>query len=125
MEEEDIKTVNNPEGYVLKDGGRIFIAMHNDYAVGTIAYLNMGAHVFEMIKLAVDEKYRGLKIGRILCEQSLDAMGKMGAKKIILFSNRKGSAEAIALYHKLGFIEVPLGNSEFQRADIKMEIDLV
>jgi putative acetyltransferase len=125
MEEEDIKTVEDPEGYVLKGGGKIYIALCDGYAVGTIAYLNMGKSVYEMIKLAVDEKYRGLKIGRMICEQSIEGMKQFGAKKIILFSNTQGSVEAINLYYKLGFVKVPLGNSEFQRADIKMEMNLV
>ena len=75
-----------------------------------------------MIKFAVDESYRGLKIGKILVEKSVESIRQLGAGKIILFSNRKGSAKAIELYHKMGFTEVPLGNSEFARADIKMEL---
>ncbi|HWY37047.1 MAG TPA: GNAT family N-acetyltransferase [Bacteroidia bacterium] len=123
MEEEDIKTVEDPESYVLKGGGKIFIALYKGYPVGTCAYLNMGDHVYEMIKMAVDENYRGLKIGKKIGEESVQRIKELGAKKIILFSNRKGSATAIQLYHKLGFTEVPLGNSEFIRADIKMELN--
>jgi GNAT superfamily N-acetyltransferase len=123
MEEEDIKTVNDPYAYILKNGGTIYIATHNGYPVGTCAYLNMGEGVYEMIKMAVDEKYRGLKIGKLLGEHTVEAMRKFGAKKLILFSNKAGSEVAIKLYYKLGFHEVPLGNSEFQRADIKMELE--
>jgi GNAT superfamily N-acetyltransferase len=122
MEEEDIKTVDDPDGYILKGGGTIYIATHNGYPVGTCAYLNMGNGVYEMIKMAVDKKYRGLKIGWLLGIHSVQKMKELGAKKLILFSNTKGSAEAVNLYHKLGFHEIPLGQSEFQRADIKMEM---
>lgn len=122
LEEEDIKTLTDPEGYVLKGGGKIFIALCNGYPVGTCAYLNMGDSVFEMIKMAVDEDYRGLGIGRMLGEISLPLMKQTGAGTIILFSNTKGSAAAIELYKSLGFKEIPLGNSEFLRADIKMEL---
>jgi GNAT superfamily N-acetyltransferase len=123
MEEEDIRTVEDPESYVLKNGGRIFIALYKDHPVGTCAYLNLGDGVYEMIKMAVDENYRGLKIGKTMGEISVQKIRELGAKKIILFSNRAGSAAAIQLYHKLGFTEVPLGTSEFIRADIKMEMD--
>jgi len=122
MEEEDVKTIDDPEGYILKDGGKIFIALYNGEVVGTCAYLNFGNNEFEMIKMAVDEKFRGLKIGKIIGEISLQKMKEYGAKRIFLFSNTKGSATAVQLYHKLGFKEIPLGNSEFQRADIKMEL---
>ena len=122
MEEEDIKTVDDPEGYILKGGGKIFIALYNNEVAGTCAYLNFGNNEFEMIKMAVDEKFRGLKIGKIIGEVSLQKMKEYGAKKIFLFSNTKGSATAVALYRKLGFTEIPLGDSEFQRADIRMEL---
>lgn len=122
MEEEDIKTVDDPEGYILKGGGKIFIALYNNEVVGTCAYLNFGNNEFEMIKMAVDEKFRGLKIGKIIGEDSLQKMKEYGAKKTFLFSNTKGSAIAVALYRKLGFTEIPLGDSEFQRADIRMEL---
>lgn len=122
MEEEDIKTVEDPEGYILKNGGKIFIALYDGFPVGTVAYLNMGNNVFEMIKMAVDENYRGLKIGKKIGEVSVQKMREYGAKKLILFSNRKGSATAIEMYHKLGFQEVPLSTSEFIRADIRMEM---
>jgi GNAT superfamily N-acetyltransferase len=122
MEEEDIKTVEDPEDYILKGGGKIFIALYKDFPVGTCAYLNMGNGVYEMIKMAVDEKYRGLKIGLIIGRESVQKIKELGAKSIFLYSNTKGSPVAIELYRKLGFVKIPLGNSEFQRADIKMEL---
>lgn len=122
LEEEDIKTLEDPEGYVLSGGGRIYIALLNGYPVGTCGYLNMGGGVYEMIKMAVDEDYRGLRIGRLLGDHSVADMKRRGAKSLILFSNTDGSPTAIELYRKLGFVEIPLGNSEFQRANIKMEL---
>lgn len=124
LEEEDVRTLDDPEGYVLKGGGRIFMALYNGYPVGSCGYLNLGNGTFEMIKMAVDEGYRGLKIGRIIGEVSLRKMKEAGARRIILFSNTKGSAPAVELYKKLGFKEVPLGTSEFARADIRMEMGL-
>jgi len=124
LEEEDIKTLDDPEKYILKEGGKIFIALYNNIPVGTCAYLNFKNNVYEMIKMAVDEKFRGLKIGFKIGEWSLEEMKKLGAKTIFLYSNTDGSAEAIQLYRKLGFKEIPLGNSEFQRANIKMEKQL-
>lgn len=122
MEEEDIKTVEDPEGYILKPGGKIFIALYNNEVAGTCGYQNFGKDGFEMIKMAVDENYRGLKIGKIIGEESLKSMKEYGAKRIFLFSNTRGSATAIQLYYKLGFKEIPLGNADFARADIKMEL---
>jgi ribosomal protein S18 acetylase RimI-like enzyme len=124
MEDEDIRTLEDPESYILKNGGAIYIALYKDQVAGTCAYLNFGNDSYEMIKMAVDENFRGLKIGRIIGEFSLKDMKARGAKHIFLFSNTKGSAVAVKLYHALGFKEIELGQSEFQRADIKMEMYL-
>jgi GNAT superfamily N-acetyltransferase len=122
MEEEDVVTLEDPYGHVLKNGGKIYIALYRGYPVGTCAYINMGDNAYEMIKMAVDENYRGLKIGLAIGEYSVQQIKETGARKIILFSNTEGSAVAIQLYRKLGFTEVALGNSEFQRANIRMEL---
>src|SRR5437588_12855335 len=74
MEEEDIRTLDDPDKYILKDGGKIFIALYDSFPVGTCAYLNFGDGLYEMIKMAVDEKYRGVKLGLKIGEESLAAM---------------------------------------------------
>lgn len=124
LEEEDLITLEDPENHVLKNGGKIYMALCNDYPVGTCGYLYLTEGVYEMIKMAVDEDYRGMQIGQKMAEHSLKQLVDLGAKKIILFSNTKGSGTAIDLYRRLGFKEVPLGESEFKRADIKMELTL-
>jgi len=48
---------------------------------------------------------------------------RLKADKIILFSNKK-LQPAIHLYEQFGFKEAPLGNSEYQRANIKMEVNI-
>lgn len=101
LEVEDLKTLDDPENYILKPGGRIFIALYNDLVVGTCGYQNFGTEGFEMIKMAVDETYRGLNIGRMLAEESLKKMKSAGANRIFLFSNTKTSALAVELYKKL------------------------
>jgi ribosomal protein S18 acetylase RimI-like enzyme len=78
--------------------------------------------VFEFTKMAVDEKYRGLKIGKTLALAAIGKARAMGAHKIILYSNTT-LANAIALYRKLGFKEVPV-DSVYERSDIKMELPL-
>jgi ribosomal protein S18 acetylase RimI-like enzyme len=47
----------------------------------------------------------------------------MGATKVALYS-QTSLAAAIHLYRKLGFVEVPMNNHLYKRADIKMEITL-
>ncbi|MGZ3933123.1 MAG: GNAT family N-acetyltransferase, partial [Bacteroidia bacterium] len=102
MEEEDVKTLDHPDAHVLAGGGKIYMALCDDYPVGTCGYINMGDRVYEMIKMAVDENYRGLKIGLTIGEQSIQSIKALGARKIILYSNTEGSGVAINLYRRLG-----------------------
>jgi len=43
-----------------------------------------------------------------------------GIQKLILYSNRKLKS-AIHLYENFGFIEIPVEEGVYERADIKME----
>jgi ribosomal protein S18 acetylase RimI-like enzyme len=123
LEEIDKRELYNPEENILKGGGAILIALHKNEPIGTCALVNMGNGEYELIKMAVDEKARGLKIGKLLGLKALERAKFLGAKKVILHSNTKFSAIAIQLYIKLGFKEIPLIKSEFERANIKMEIN--
>ncbi len=122
MEESDHVVLNDPYKHILKDGGAILIAKFKDKFVGTCALINEGHGEYELTKMAVDQQLRGLKIGYRLGIATLEKAKLLGAKKVLLHSNRKGSAAAINLYHKLGFKEIPLGDAPWARADIKMEI---
>ncbi|NIJ53167.1 bifunctional helix-turn-helix transcriptional regulator/GNAT family N-acetyltransferase [Dyadobacter arcticus] len=124
VEPEDQKTLSDPGGYYLKDGGAILIAMFYDEPVGTCALKLVGPGVVELSKMCVSKSMRGKKIGDLLGTATLEKARAMGMKKVMLNSNRKGSAAGINLYRKLGFVEVPLSKTNFKRADIEMEIDL-
>lgn len=122
MEESDEIVLNDPHEHILKNGGAILIAKYKNEFVGTCALINEGHGDYELTKMAVDQNLRGLKIGYHLGIATLEKAKVLGAKKVILHSNRKGSAAAINLYYKLGFKEIPLGDAPWARADIKMEI---
>lgn len=124
VEPEDKKTLSDPETYYLKDGGAILIALYGGEPVGTCA-LKRNGDVVEMSKMTVSKSTRGKKIGELLGNAVIAKARELGASKVILYSNRKGSAAGINLYKKLGFEEVPLTGHNFKRADIKMELNLL
>jgi GNAT superfamily N-acetyltransferase len=76
--------------------------------------------VYEFTKMAVDDAYQGKKIGQLLSEAAIIKARELNAEKIILYSNTV-LAPAIALYKKLGFIEIPL-DGPYKRSNIKMEL---
>jgi ribosomal protein S18 acetylase RimI-like enzyme len=122
MEESDEAVLSDPKKYILDSGGMILLAKYKGGIAGTCGLACEGHDIYELTKMAVDEKLRGLKIGWHLGVAALEKAKQLGAKKVVLHSNRKGSAAAISLYRKLGFVEIPLGNAPWARADIKMEI---
>ncbi len=122
MEPIDIAVLANPEEHIINKGGSILMASCNKEMAGTVALKYVEPGVYEFTKMAVDEKFRGLKIGLLLSQAAIAKAKLLNADKIILYSNTV-LKPAIALYRKLGFKEVPL-DAVYKRSDIKMELIL-
>jgi N-acetylglutamate synthase-like GNAT family acetyltransferase len=119
----DDRMLANPKHYFIDEGGLIFFAKINEKIAGTVALLKVSEGIFELSKMAVSEEFQGKKIGTKMLEHCLGTARELKLKKVILYSNTK-LENAIHLYKKLGFIEVPLDEVEYKRANIKMEIDI-
>lgn len=119
----DEEMLGNPKEYFIDKGGYIFFAKLNGEVAGTFALLKEGDGIYELSKMAVNEKFQGKKIGNRMLEFCLQKARELGATKVILYSNTI-LAPAIHLYRKYGFVEVPMGSSEYKRSNIKMEIAL-
>lgn len=119
----DEKIFADPATYIIDNGGYIFFVKLNDVVAGTFALMKVEDGVFELSKMAVDERFQGRKIGNKMLAFGLEKAKELQAQKVILYSNT-ALQPAIHLYKKFGFVEVPLGNVDYERADIKMEIEL-
>lgn len=122
MEPLDYLILQNPEEHIIKGGGSIFIAACNQAIAGTVALKRVSPGVFELTKMAVDEKFQGLKIGRSLGEAAINRARDSGGKRVILYSNTT-LRPAMELYYKLGFHEIPV-DGPYRRTNIKMELIL-
>src|SRR5687768_10708184 len=109
----DEEMLSNPRQYIIDKGGFIFFAEVNNVIAGTFALIKLEDDVFELSKMAVDKKFQGQKIGNKMMEFAIDKVQSLEVKKLILFSNTI-LGPAIHLYRKYGFVEVPLGNSEYK-----------
>jgi GNAT superfamily N-acetyltransferase len=123
MEPIDIEVLQEPEVHILRNRGKILMARYQNQIVGTVALKFVEEGLYEFTKMAVDEKYQGLKIGRALAEAAIEKAIKDQAQAIILYSNT-ALKNAIELYGKLGFVEVPL-DGPYKRSDIKMKLTLL
>ena len=122
MEPIDQEVLSKPDEHILNKGGHILMAQYGNEIAGTVALRWVEEGVYEFTKMAVDEKYQGLKIGRQLAEVAIEKAKGKKAEKIILYSNTKLTT-AIALYRNLGFKEIPV-DGPYKRSNIKMELSL-
>ncbi len=119
----DEEMLANPRQYFINSGGYIFFALYNNEVAGTFALLRSSDTVFELSKMAVNEKFQGKQIGNAMMEFCLQEAKNLQLEKVILYSNTL-LEPAIHLYKKYGFKEVPNFISEYKRANIKMEISI-
>src|SRR5687768_10084183 len=71
MEPLDYQILQNPEEHIICRGGSIFMASWNGELAGTVALKKITPDVYELTKMAVDEKFQGKKIGHALAEAAI------------------------------------------------------
>jgi GNAT superfamily N-acetyltransferase len=123
IEDVDLKVLNDPEGSIVAPGGAILMAEMGNEIVGTVALIRVAPDGFELAKMAVTPDAQGHGVGFLLGQAAIDRGRQLGARYIELLSNTS-LAPALHLYRKLGFVEVPLGDTEYHRADIRMILRL-
>ncbi|MCX7549782.1 GNAT family N-acetyltransferase [Xanthomarina sp. F2636L] len=121
----DEEVLSNPKKYIIDKGGFIFFVLLNNQAIGTVALMPIQEKgTFELTKMAVSPKYRGQNIGQKLMQHCLDFAKEQEFKRLLLYSSKK-LENAIYIYRKFGFVEVPVEeNCTYARCDIKMEYPL-
>lgn len=126
MEEIDELVLSQPEKMILNSGGYIWFAVHEQLgAVGTVALRKTGDSEFELTKMGVLEKARGLKIGEALLKFVIEFVKNNQIKNCYLLTSSKCEA-AIHLYLKNGFEhDLDIKNrfaSEYMRCDVAMRL---
>ena len=122
-ESHDLIILNDPQGIVLNNGGFIWLAKAGEEIVGSVGIMNEGEGIFEVIKMGVNENWRGKGIGKLLIEVCLQKAKEIGVKRLILFSNHQLQT-ALRLYEKYGFKKVEVTGAPFLTADVKMELEM-
>ena len=123
LEAADYKALDNPETYILANGGIILVALYNDEPVGVCALLKMDdpMYDFELAKMAVLPNVQGKNIGYLLGKAIIERAKSAGAAVIYLESNTL-LKPAINLYHKLGFKKIAGRTTAYERCNIQMEL---
>lgn len=126
LEQKDREILGDPENSILRKGGQIFMGYAGSEAVGCVALIPMGGGVYELSKMAVSPRLRGLGIGRKLLDYTIAQAKLIGAKSLFLGSSTK-LKNAVHLYESVGFRHVPpeeIPPMPYARADVFMELPL-
>ena len=123
MEPMDEWVLTNPDQAILEPGGAILMAEYDGNVAGTVGLRKADEYTYEFTKMAVDRNFRRKGIAEAITYASFRKAKSLGAKKIILYSN-KLNAEAVKLYEKIGFRHIEVENTVYKRANVKMEIDI-
>lgn len=123
VESHDIVVFENIEKAILEPGGEIFFAVKNDEIVGTVALQPDDEDDIELSKMAVDKAHQGLGIANELMVEAIGYAIENNYKRIFLLSNRK-LGKALNLYKKFGFKNRQLESTDYNRADIQMELNV-
>lgn len=124
VEPHDEEVLSQPEKFITKPGGKIFLVQEQEEIIGCVALMKIKDRVFELTKMAITPKHQGRKIGQKLMEFSIKFAEKQNWDELIIYSNRK-LENAIYIYQKYGFIEIPIEkNNPYSRGDIKMRLAL-
>jgi ribosomal protein S18 acetylase RimI-like enzyme len=86
--------------------GCLLIARQGHVAVGVAGLKPHGPGIAEIKRLYVVPEARGAGLGRALAERVLAEARSKGYERVRLDTHRPSMAEAIALYRRLGFIEI-------------------
>ncbi len=123
IEPYEMALLNDPEGSILDKGGKIFFAKHEGVIIGTCALIKESDTTYELVKMGVSPQYQGLGAGKKLGLRVIEAARELGCKYLYLESNQI-LTPALTMYKSLGFVEVPIGETPYARADFKAEMYL-
>jgi putative acetyltransferase len=123
LESHDLMVLDDPLETIIRPGGCIYLAKENEQVIGSAALMKEHEGIYELVKMAVHPLYQGRGISKMLLQSCIEKAREWKAVKLTLFSNHRLTA-ALRLYGQFGFVPIPVENSPFTTADVKMELIL-
>jgi putative acetyltransferase len=95
-----------PAPYV-PPGGALLLARLGERPVGVVGLKPLSPEIGEVKRLFVLPEARRRRVGEALLCRAIDEAMRIGYLRLRLDSHRPSMAAAIALYRRLGFVEIP------------------
>lgn len=119
--DEEVK--NLPGSYAPPDGC-LFLLLHDGRAAGCVALRMLDKHICEMKRLYVRPAARGHGYGRVLTERVIAAAREIGYERMRLDTVPSAMKDAVELYHRMGFREIPPYRANPIEGALYMELSL-
>src|ERR1019366_3608561 len=98
--------LKNLPGAYRPPSGRLLLARYRDHAAGCVALRKLEAGICEMKRLYVRPGDRGRGLGRMLVERVIAEARAIGYERMRLDTIASAMEDAIALYRRMGFVEI-------------------
>jgi ribosomal protein S18 acetylase RimI-like enzyme len=118
------KEVAELPGEYTPPTGRLLLALQDDQIAGCIALRKLKDGVCEMKRLFVRPAYRGDGLGRILAERIINEARETSYERMRLDTLPGKMDRAIAMYRRLGFVEIERYYDNPYEDALFMELDL-
>lgn len=106
--DEELAGLPGPYGPYGPPGGCLLLAREGKGgAIGVVGLKPLAPGIAEVKRLYVVPSARALGLGRALLERALAEAAARGYQRVRLDSHRPSMGPAIALYLRLGFVEIP------------------
>ncbi len=119
----DKKAFNNPKKEILDKGGYIYLAIHNNTPIGSIALEKITNNKYALTRMGVKSGYQGKEVGQSLMKIAIEKCNELKLDILVLYTNQV-LINALNLYFKNGFKVVSLDYVPYERATIKMELKI-
>jgi putative acetyltransferase len=104
--------------------GRLLLAEHEGSVAGCVALHRLGDDICEMKRLYLRPEFRGKRLGRALAECVIAEARSMGYHRMRLDTVEPVMGDAVAMYRKMGFHEIPPYRPNPIAGAIYMELEL-
>jgi len=104
--------------------GRLLLATWGTDPAGCVALHKLGGEDCEMKRLYVRPRFRGKGLGRVLAERVVADAKEIGYKRLRLDTVEPVMRDAVALYRKMGFVEIGAYRENPIEGALYMELEL-